>query len=356
MPQQQPKNIVTDNRLIARRTSMTPLMTRCYVKTIWEFEKKLMVWEDLHPKDIFGDPDYGMLLKYTIPIGEIDPDYHSSDVKKAMKKLTTTTMEIGSVDDDKDWWCFPMLAGCKYSDKAKVFTVSLSPILVPMLIEQKKNFTKFDALTAMQFTGKYTERFYEICHQYRSRKSKQFFLDVDEIRKMFRLENKYPRFPDIVKYVILPAQQEMREAYDNGTCDLAFTHYTKDEDKVGSSRGRKTYDRLWFVVMERDSVIRQPKVTPVTALNHMETKEKLDIIFNVLSNIFGADNPYYKGIALPLTSLITHDTHNADRMISVLSRIRKEQSDGKISDVAAYTRRVFEKEFKLTPNVVSSQN
>lgn len=340
--------VAVKNDLVHRSARFTPLMSRCYVKVLWEFSKRYEEWEAYNPQTLFGDPDYSMMMIYQIPQSELDED-HLKDVKKALIKLSQEGMKVGDIDaNDKDSGYKPFLSGYEYSAKNKTFTVYLSPIMVPYLIEQKKNFTQFNAIVAMQFSGKYTERFYELCNQYRRRKEKTFFLEVDEIKRMFRLENGYSRFNDFCKRVIDPAKEEMKSAFDNGSCDLWFDYYTKEDEKTASGasgRGRKANSRIWFTIAEKKP--QSEKNRHVNNENLGTTQEKTTIILSSLGSIFGRTSPYYRCLCPLVTKAIIADVKVADKLIETLKRIREGEGNGDVNDAAAYTRSVLEREYGM---------
>lgn len=345
------------NSLVHRSARFTPLMTRCYVKVLWEFSKRYEVWEDLQPKNLFGDPDYSILNHYLIPLSEFDDREgegggHLKEVKTALTKLAKEGITIGDMNDEdenNDYAYFPFISGLEYKSSIKSFNINISSLMLPLLIEQKKEFTQFNAIIAMQFSGKYTERFYELCNQYRRRKEKTFFLEVDEIKRMFRLEDKYPRFNQFLERVIDPAKDEMKAAYEGGSCDLCFDYFTKDDEKAASGasgRGRKAITRIWFTITEKTP--QNAKIKPVSEENLLDTQSKVGLILSVLGSVFGISNPYYRKIGAHVTAAIMKDVKVADRLIGTLKRIRKDEADGKVNDVAAYTRTVLSKEFGMT--------
>ncbi len=343
------------NALTHRRVNWTPLMTQCYVRVLWNFEQRLSQFQILQPKNIFGDPDYSYLTKYVIPIDELDAD-HIDNYKTAFRKLQKELMEFGDATDPDPknaYACYPFLSGQKWNPSNKTFNVEVPEGLIPYLIDLKQNYTAYDALTAMQFSGKYTERFYELCSKYRAMKSKTFFVLVDELRAMFKFSGrKYENIADLQRFVLTPSQEEMKAAFDNSTCDIYFMFWIDERDKVapGAKGGRPKVDRVRFAIHEKR--IKQDKIVKPTESNLPDRTTKAQAIFNMLGNIFGGSNPYYKSVIMPISNAIIKDLRTADKIIDFLQRARKDRD---VERLPGYVRAVLKDEFGIEPMQIKSK-
>lgn len=356
-------NIKQQNVITQSKRIWTPMMTTCFVQILGEFEERYKIWKSLSPKTLFGDDDYGVLCHYDFSASEID-EAHIKDIKKAMLDLAKEGLY--KLEDNGSWEYVNIIGKTKYSAVSKTFSVDLNHSFVPYLVQAKENgcYTTYNAYIARQFKGKYTERFYEFVCQYRRKKEKEFFLEIDNIREWFGLnekkprrvngklveEVKYPRKNDFKKYVITPAEEEMKQLYEAGSCDVYFECFTKEDEKK-SSGGRPSCDRLWFRIHEKTVITATPKPKPLDPRNRTEmlNASQLYVAFtNILNQIFSDEwgQNYLNLIKMPLAQLINRDRKQFDRLVSL---VRGAQTDPTVRSVPKYARAIMEKEFGILP-------
>ncbi|MGL5913003.1 MAG: replication initiation protein, partial [Bacteroidales bacterium] len=70
-----------------------------------------------------------------------------------------------------------------------------------------KGFRKYELKTAMSFTSVYAMRFYELF----SGVKRPLVYSINELKDRFKVQNKYDRINDFVRYVIEPAKKELDE-------------------------------------------------------------------------------------------------------------------------------------------------
>lgn len=100
-----------------------------------------------------------------------------------------------------------------------------NPNMRDFLLELKQRYTRYQLEQVMQLSSPYAIRFYEICAMMEG--IGWITLPVDELRRMFKLEDKYKRYRDLRRFVIDTAAGELA-----AHCDLHFT-YTEER------RGRR---------------------------------------------------------------------------------------------------------------------
>lgn len=350
------KNIITQSKRI-----WTPMMTTCFVQILGEFEERYETWKSLSPKNIFGDDDYGMLCHYDFKASEIDEE-HIENIKKAM--LALAKEGLYKLEDNGSWEYVNIIGKTKYSAANKSFSVDLNHSFVPYLVQAKEGgcYTTYNAYIARQFKGKYTERFYEFVCQYRRKKEKEFFLEINDIREWFGLnekkprkvngklveEVKYPRKNDFKKYVITPAEEEMKQLYDTGSCDVYFECFIKEEDKI-SKGGRPSSDRLWFRIHEKNVITAKPKATPLkTHAELMDGAVLYTAFLTILNRIFYDEHGqnYLNLIKMPMTVLLRRNRKEFERMVNL---VRGAETDPSVRSVCKYARSIMEKEFGIFP-------
>jgi len=117
--------------------------------------------------------------------------------------------------------------------------VEVSKKMLPFLVDLAEHFTTYNLIVALSLKTKYTQRFYELCSQFEHsdpdpnhKNSGYFFSTLDKLRWMLMLEDKYPRYALIKKYVLDTAQKELKKLYDDDKCNLYFEY---KEEKAGRS-------------------------------------------------------------------------------------------------------------------------
>lgn len=356
-------NIKQQNVITQSKRIWTPLMTTCFVQILGEFEQRYEWWREAKPKTSLGDHDYSILCHYDFFAKEID-ETHIKNIEKAM--LALAREGLYKLDEKGSWEYVNIVGKTKYDAQTKTFSVDLNHDFVPYLIQAKDGgcYTTYNASIARQFAGKYTERFYEFIQQYRRRKEKEFFLDVADLREWFGLNEtavrkvnktfvqkpKFTRLYDFIKYVVTPAEVEMKELYDAGSCDVYFECYRKDEDKK-SSGGRPSNERLWFRIHEKEIVKVTKKATVLDGNNNtamLEASQLYNAFITILNRIFEDEHGqnYLNLIKRPLADLLVKDRKAFERMVD---KVRGVESDPTVRSIFKYARAIMEKEFEILP-------
>ena len=105
-------------------------------------------------------------------------------------------------------------------------------ILMFTLFNKDNPFTTYDRKHIQQMTSVYAVRFYELFMQYKSIGSRTF--ELEQIKTMFQLDNKYDRVFNLKARVIDPAIQQINE----------LTDYTVSYEQI--KRGRTVYALKFF--------------------------------------------------------------------------------------------------------------
>lgn len=177
-------------------------------------------------------------------LSEIGDKDHTKEARQALRNLRNKTVEFE--DEEGNWLYCGFINQAKYIAKEKVYEVEVSRDLMPYLVELSRHYTEYSLLVAISLKSTYSQRFYELCCQYRN--MGKFGKTIGQLRTMFMLEDKYPLLPLFKQYVINVAQKELKEAYDENQCDLWF-------DYVQDGRGEKAH--FEFFVHTRENQQKQ---------------------------------------------------------------------------------------------------
>lgn len=95
------------------------------------------------------------------------------------------------------------------SEHEKRVFLGFSPQIIPYLTNLKASFTQYLLSDISSVSGSYTIRFYELIKQYQSIGKRD--ISISELRFMLNLQNKYPMFADLRRWVIDPSLAEINE-------------------------------------------------------------------------------------------------------------------------------------------------
>lgn len=169
---------------------------------------------------------------------------HTKEAKKALRSLRDKTIDME--DKDGNWLYCGFINQARYIAKEKVYEVEVSRDLMPYLVELSRHYTEYSLIVAISLKSIYSQRFYELCCQYRN--LGKFGKTVDQLKQMFCLEDKYPLLPLFKQKVINVAQKELKAAYESNQSDLWF-------DYVQDGRGEKAH--FEFFVHTRENQMKQ---------------------------------------------------------------------------------------------------
>ena len=98
----------------------------------------------------------------------------------------------------------------------------ISKMILPFFVELTQRFTEYSLVVAMSLKSKWSQRFYEICCQWKNAGGRN--MDVQEIRHLFQLEDKYQKYAALKSRVIDVAKKELKELYSKGESDVYFEY------------------------------------------------------------------------------------------------------------------------------------
>lgn len=157
-------------------------------------------------------------------------DYLYNLLEKESRKLLKKEIYW---EDENSWKAANILAQIEYHKKEGAFSFMFPPMLGTHLLRLKKNFTYIDVRNIVSMDSVYAIRFYGFCREFE--RFGRFQFTVEEIRKMFNLENKYELYGLFKQKVIVKAQEELVK-----NSDLVFEFEEIKE-------GRKVVSLLFFI-------------------------------------------------------------------------------------------------------------
>lgn len=227
------------NPLTESRYKFTPTEKNAFLVVIKNVRKNYIEREP--PRTEFEN----MRVKiYPKDITLIRDEKHTKEARQALRNLRNKTIEFE--DEEGNWLYCGFINQAKYIAKEKVYEVEVSRDLMPYLVELSRHYTEYSLLVAISLKSIYSQRFYELCCQYRN--LGKYGKTVDQLKQMFYLEGKYSQLYLFKQKVLDVAQKELKAAYDENQCDLWF-------DYVQDGRGEKAH--FEFFVHTRENQRKQ---------------------------------------------------------------------------------------------------
>lgn len=234
--------LVQDNALTHSKQPFSVIQKRCLYGII-EHVRKVYI-DNPHrkgQKDLFENMYIIMQASYLQKLGD-----ETKDVYKALKSLCNVEFEV----ETEDKWIYThWVLTAEHDKKKNEYTILVSREIMPYLVELAENFTVYDITVAIALKSTYSQRFYELCCQYKNRACGKFFLSVDEMREMFMLKDKYKNGTNFKKNVLDVAQKELQELYEANQSELYFTYSEKAKEG-------KRVTEYWFEIHNREKKIQ----------------------------------------------------------------------------------------------------
>ena len=153
-------------------------------------------------------------------------------LKKSCKLLAEKTIQI-KIDNDIFHW-INIFQSVKYDRGAMTF--KLTEDIKPYLFDLKERFTVYSLKHALSLNSKYSKRLYEICCSWK--KGHLFEVSIDELRKMFGIENELQQWQNLKQRCLNPAIDEINKKTDI-------------EIKVQAVKENFSFYKLQFFVKEK---------------------------------------------------------------------------------------------------------
>lgn len=250
-------------------------------------------------------------------------------VKQAFESLVELKKAYFKIITKNYWIVVGIINYAKYDLETKTYEVEVSKEILPHLVDMsRKYFTTYNLCVAISLRHVSSQRFYEFCNRYKNKKDQSFFIDVDELRKMLMIEDKYAKDAEMRKYVFDVAKKELKELYEKGECDLWFEYRPDESTKVG-----KKYTRYWFDIHTKESDKNK-------AESIKQTQQQALYIYKVALSVFKRDKKYCQRI-------YEHMNLNPNTVQQIFDKVTRLEKDYKGTDLAKILRYVLKDDFEI---------
>lgn len=309
------------NMLTESRYSFSRIEKKCIYLVINKVRQDYV--EGTMQKDLFDNMRVEINSSDLALIAGEDNTKHAKDALRALRHR-----DIEMEDEEGNWLNTGFITMAKYTAKTNTFLVEVSSEIMPHLVELARKFTAYNLTVAMTLKGKYSQRFYELCCQYRNRIEKDgyagFHKTQQQLRDMFCIENKYAQNSLFNEYVIESARQELKEMYDNNQCDLYFDVNIK-------GRGKS---------MCYDFKIRTREGEEARKIKFEDTRKKWLFIYGTLQALFRKDLKYVERIA-------KQTEFHVELITPIFEKIQKLKDEYPSKDLAKLLRYILKEDFGL---------
>lgn len=313
--------LVQDNRLTSARYELTLLEKRILYVLIKQIRDKFVV-EKTGDKTLFND----MVIKTTS--GTLLKDLKETNpklVKNALKSLRQRSFEWQNDYPEghelHEWFEVGFINYGKWERGGNI-EFQISKLILPFFVELTERFTEYSLVVAISLKSKWSQRFYEICCQWKNAGGRT--IDIAEIRNIFQLNDKYKKYASLKKYVIDVAHKELKELYMQGQSDVYFEY---SELKKGRS-----VESLKMKIISKDKNTEVAKDVDITYL----VREQLYSIFEV------DKKPKNK---TKIQKLMSYLMLNTDKLYVVYGKIQFTKEKKPRSEWQKYLRAIFNAEY-----------
>lgn len=208
---------------------------------------------------------------FTLPVScflKDEKDKNYDEVRKALRALNKKTIEY---EDDTMWELFNLIERPKFNKYESYVKIRLAPEIFQAFLDFSKGYRKYELEVTFKFDSVYSMRIYELV----SGKTEPIIYEIDELKKMFGIEEKYKkRSSDFVKYVIKPAQKELTK-----TAPYSFQFETIKTGRAFTHIKFKPF----YIPKNRDSKLEQQDLSKKTSLRWDLTAETIRYLKDTFS-------------------------------------------------------------------------
>ena len=147
-------------------------------------------------------------VKIEVPVRYIlsDGSRHYEDVKEAASRLMGRKFEFWD-SETKGWYSSPLIYNVAYVQGSGLLSFYVSKLLYDVALDFSKGFCRFDLETALSLSSPYAVRMYALV----ASQSKPIVYDIQSLKKMFGVEDKYKQTRDFLIKVIDAAKAILDE-------------------------------------------------------------------------------------------------------------------------------------------------
>jgi plasmid replication initiation protein len=313
--------IQQDNRITTARYELSIMEKRIMYILVSEIRKKFVV-NRVGDVTLFED----MIIKITSAklIKDLE-ERNTKRIKKAFKSLRLRSFEWnnGKHEDspEHEWFEVGFINYGEWKRGGKI-EFQVSKLILPYFVALTEQFTEYNLIVAISLKSKWSQRFYEICNQWRN--AGGTILNIKDLRDSFGLTEKYIKYGSFKKFVIEVAYKELKDLYHKGQSDIYF-EYSEVKN------GRSVTD------------LRLKVITENTEREVAKTVDVLHLVREDLYNIF--ETRKKEKNKEKIQKLLSHLILNADQLYVVYGKVQYTKTNIARHEWQKYLRAIFNAEY-----------
>lgn len=134
-----------------------------------------------------------------------------TEIPKITKELMKKVFEI---QEENTIIQTAWISGTRYEKGSGMVTIKFNPDLKPYMLQLKEKFTQYQLANVLSMKSKYSPRIYEILKCNEFKKQKYIELEVEELRRLLKTEDVYPKYNDFKRFVLERTQKELKKLTD----------------------------------------------------------------------------------------------------------------------------------------------
>ena len=192
--EQQNKLVIQHNDLLNGRYSFSLNELRIFVYMLMEIKK--------------GDASFRHTQVPCSVLHDHNSRVNYELIRQASKNLAKKIISVEQCRGGKKSWAdIPLMAYCRYIQGDGYLETQFNEHAKPYLLNLTANFTAAEFQQFMEIKTPYAFRVYWLLRQYSDFSRRTF--QVQELRELLELEDKYPLYKDFKRRVLLPVQKEL---------------------------------------------------------------------------------------------------------------------------------------------------
>lgn len=203
------------NKITEARYDFSLVEKRCLYLIIREVRKRF-IDSDTGDKDLFNN----LLIRFTPE--DLEPailgENNNTKIYKAIKSLRRKDITI---ENEKEWKLLGLINKATHK-KGSHIEIEVDQEILPLFVNLANSYTAYSLNVALSLKSEYSQRFYEICSQWKN--AGGFKIDIEELKERFGINNKYKDYYDFKRFVVESAKKELKILFDKGECDLYFNY------------------------------------------------------------------------------------------------------------------------------------
>ncbi len=243
------------------------IMNSSYDLSLEEQKVILTLASMVQPTDEEFKPYKFKIAEFMTLLGVEDKSKYT-EIPRITKELMKKVFEI---QEGKAFIQTAWLSGAKYEKGTGYVELTFSPYLKPYMLQLNSMFTQYKLANILNMKSKYSPRIYEFLKCNEFKKQGYIEIEIDELRKLLKADNVYPKYNDFKRFIIERTQKELKKLTD--------INFSFEEIKTG-----RKVTTLRFYINSNNVKVKALDEISVTKTEEYE-EVPLDILENSIRKI-----------------------------------------------------------------------